>query len=134
MLNGAAALALTDVPVAVEPEACEETLLGGAVADAVAVMGAGVLDYEKIGRMSPAIRTLAGETIGRVAMLALDRGDDFKFAVQARDEGRSALLSRHRALPPQHSDKPPEATIVVLVDEVLSIVAKVVAFERAWTN
>jgi hypothetical protein len=79
MPNGVHALAprlATDPPI----ETGVEGSIGTAVADAVGIIGAGLESGQATGSLTPAIRSLAGEYLGRVAMLQLEhQGGDADF-------------------------------------------------------
>jgi hypothetical protein len=114
-----------------------EQRIGTAVADAVTAIGAGLMDWEAAGSLRDTTRRLAGEHLGRVAMLQLEHASgDNNFAAIARSAGRRELWSRCDAgFRAHYGASFDEAAIDHALDEniswVIEITTKVVRDERA---
>jgi hypothetical protein len=145
MPNGAHALAVlvlepapieAPIKATVPPEV--ERSIGTAVADAVAVIGAGLEAREAHAGLTPAIRLLAGEHLGRVACLLLEHAQgDANFAVCAHLAGKRVLWGRmNSALREHYGARFDEAAIDRALDEsigwVLQITGNAVESERAF--
>jgi hypothetical protein len=96
-MNGATArLRLVESTPIEAPSPTEaERVIGTAVADAVVMIGAGVVDWEN-GGLRPATRQLAGERFAKVCMLQLEHPSD-DFGSVARRGGRLELWKRNDA-------------------------------------
>jgi hypothetical protein len=142
MQNGAA-IALPpelDPPVgstkAIVPGKVEQQI-AVAIANAVTAIGAGLLDWEAAGSLRDTTRRLAGEHLGRVAMLQLEHpGSDADFTAIARSAGRRELWRRNgTGFRAHYGAAFDEAGIDRAIGEnigwVLSITTKVVRDERA---
>jgi hypothetical protein len=117
-----------------------ERQIGTAVADAVAVIGAGLESGQATGSLTPAIRSLAGEYLGRVAMLQLEhQGGDAGFIALVRSEGKRVLWERCGAgFRAHYGASFDEAAIDRALDEnigwVLEIAGNACAVERAFVK
>jgi hypothetical protein len=121
------------------------TEVGIAVADAVAVIGAGI-EAAAAGWQAPPpqLKRQAGEHLGRVAMLQLEhQGSDADFAVLVRSEGKRVLWQRMSGALHEHfGARFDEAAIDHAFDEsitwVLEVAGQAVRVERimtkAWAN
>jgi hypothetical protein len=99
MPNGVHAIAhlrlVEPTPIEAPAPAEIERSIGEATADAVAVIGAGIESGQATGGLTAAIRSLAGERLGRVAMLQLEHPDgDADFVAIVRSEGKRVLWER----------------------------------------
>jgi hypothetical protein len=83
------------LPMAATPPAEAERSIGEAVADAILMLGAGVIDWENGGGLRPSTRRLAGERFAKICMMQLEHpGGDDDFAAIARSAGRYELWRR----------------------------------------
>ena len=141
MANGALLPAL---PAAADPigpstsphagDQSDRIVIGDAMADAVIALGAALIDFEAAGAMSPATKDAGGSRIARVVEMQLAASDETDFVAAARAEGRHTLLRRHGAALRQRFGAISETAIDGLVDEVLVIVSRVCAHERALAH
>jgi hypothetical protein len=140
-IGEAAATAANGTAVALPIEAPTPTgieqRIGTAMADAVIMIGAGVIDWENDG-LRPSTRQLAGERFAKVCMLQLEHlGDDFGSV--ARREGRHELWRRNDAAFRAHYGASFNVAAIdrafdELLDHVLSVTSKVCADERAHAH
>jgi hypothetical protein len=102
-----------------------EQRIGIAMADAVAAISLGCVEWGWGGGLTVPTKSLGGERIAALYWLAQSSGPDFE--ATARTEGRRVLLERHG--PDAH-----EATTNILIDGTLEILTKVSNFMRATAN
>jgi hypothetical protein len=136
-MNGAAVAVALDLPSTPDPTppsapARLEQRIGSATADAAAAISVGLADYEANGLLGPTTRSLAGETLAKVAMLQLHHFGEIDFAavaLEARRElhRRHDLTFRRAGLDAARI----EAAFDQLIGWVLDIAGKVVADEQA---
>jgi hypothetical protein len=139
MANGVAALHLVPAPESKgeppsTPGAGIEVEIGEAVASAATGLCFAVQEHKQLGALTRTTKMTNGERIARIYHLQQAHADKLDFAAVARAEGARALRTYFDAdFYRTHADAG-EWTINVVIDEVLAIVARVTAVERAWAN
>ena len=133
MANGHRALSLVSEPPATLVPPTEEKI-GQAVADIACLLCAAAFEFQG-GRLAPAIKAEGGSRVARLYELQMAHAGETDFASVARAHGRTALrrfftLDFYRARGPGAG----EAALDEVVEEVLEILGRVTAFERAMAN
>lgn len=133
MANGHRALSLVSEPPAAPAPPTEEKI-GQAVADIACLLCAGIFELQG-GGLDPALKAEGGRRIAVLYTLQTAHAGETDFASVAREHGRIALrrfftLDFYRA----HGPGAGEAALDEVVDEVLAILGRVAAFERAMAN
>jgi hypothetical protein len=119
-----------------------ETTIGVAVADAAAVLAAGLFDYQQNGRLDPATREAAGAPLTKLALMQLDyEHGDPDFVALARQAGRRELrrlCDADISLFQRHGSAAVDTAVDFYIDGVLEIVGATVRDERivraAWAS
>jgi hypothetical protein len=137
MPNGAAALAVlpAEPPIEAAADLEVERSIGEAAASAAMAIGFGMVDYAASGEIRPPTRQSGAKALADTAMLALEHDGTLDFGAVARREGRAVLERRHGAMLREHLPAARiDAAFGELIDQVLAIVGRVVAIERALAN
>jgi hypothetical protein len=144
MANGASAARLIPKPPSAsgppaDPRSGIEVTIGEATADAVVAIACAMTDFEAGGAMTPEVRKSGGESLGRLARLAL-LGEIPDWGTVARAEGRRVLLSRHGLILRQQfvDGAGLEKALDEMVGWAVTIAEKVAhdeqVLQRAWAN
>jgi len=132
MANGTAALQLLPTEPAPDPSASIEHRVGVVVADAVGVIGAGLIEARE-GKLDDATRAMGGEAVARVFELKQAAPSELDFAAVAHEHGLKVLRARYIAFGYEHQDFP-EVPTVKIIDGLLAIVDRVSAQMRAMAH
>ena len=133
MANDAAALQLVQpVPAPAPASESIEHRVGAAVADAVGVIGAGLVEFWE-GRLDDATRAMGGEVVARVFELKQAVPSELDFAAIAHEHGLKVLRARYIAFGYEHQTFP-EIPTVKIIDGLLKIVDRVSAQMRAMAH
>ena len=139
MANGATArlpftseLPSDNGPISAKPSSTAlEVSIGMAVESAVTALAQAMVDYQHCGVLLPATKEAGGSRIAKVAELWLSHeGDDLDFATKVRTAGKRALR-RHLPIDFPHSPAAIDAALEFYINELLGMVGRVVANERA---
>jgi hypothetical protein len=139
MPNGAAALHLVPAPESKgeppsAPGAGIEVEIGIAMANAACGLCFAVQEHQQLGALTSTTRTTNGERIARIYHLQQAHADKLDFPAVARAEGARVLRTHLDADFYRTHTGAGEWTINMIVDEVLAIVGRVTAVERAMAN
>jgi hypothetical protein len=135
MANGAVVARL--VPPAAPADATGKPIeaeIGEAVASAATGLCYAVHEHQQLGALTNTTRTTNGERIARIYHLQQAHEGKIDFAAVARAEGTRVLRSCLDADFYRTHAGAGDWTINMIVDEVLAIVGRVTAFERAMAN
>jgi hypothetical protein len=119
------------LPRELDHQPSEIARIGDAVADAAAVIGRAMVDFEAGGQLTSATRASGGERLARVARLQLDTFGEIDFAAVARAQGKRELWKRHGATLRGLDEVKLDVAFNEIIGWVLGIADKVVADERA---
>jgi hypothetical protein len=136
-MNGNLALRLVTPDIPLPPATAAEPIehkIAEAAADAVAMIGQGILDFAGIGILAPETRATAGGLFVKLFELQEATRGQLNFAVVARTQGKSLLRQRHAAHPETKGRELDEIALDELFDGVLSILARVTADALARPN
>ena len=134
MANGVAALRLVDSTVSAPAAAPAKTEIEAAIGEAVASATAGLcfalFEYQD-GGLRPETKRVMGERVAAVVMLQLAHEDDHDFAVKAR--GAKCILRQcfDADYLRRYTTEQADAAVDLYLDELLAVVSRVVATERA---